>query len=196
MENKVKEAAPKYNFISPEEYLVMERASEEKHEYFYGYVQAMSGARLAHNQIASNLYTDIGSFLKNKECQILPSDMRISTPSHETYMYPDAQIVCGEPQMEDERFDTLTNPSVIIEILSESTQHMGKGRKFFFYRQIPSLKEYIMIDSKKRFLQIIRRQHDDLWKFEDLNETAAALIIQTIQLSLPINDVYRNTGLQ
>lgn len=195
MENKVKEAAPKYNFISPEEYLAMERASEEKHEYYYGYVQAMSGARLKHNQIASNLYSDIGSFLKNKSCQILPSDMRVSTPSHETYMYPDAQIVCGEPQMEDDSFDTLTNPSVIIEILSPSTQHIDKGRKFFFYRQIPSLKEYIMIDSKKRFIQTAIRQQDDLWKFEDLNETATELTIQTIQLSISMNDIYRNTGL-
>jgi Uma2 family endonuclease len=115
MENKVKEAASKYNFISPEEYLAMERA--------------------------------------------------------------------------------LTNPSVIIEILSVSTQHIGKGRKFFFYRQIPSLKEYIMIDSKKRFIQTAGRQNDDLWKFEDLNETAISLTIQTIDLALPINDIYRNTGL-
>ena len=195
MENKVKEAAPKYHFISPEEYLAMERASEEKHEYFYGYVQAMSGARLAHNQIAVNIYSKIGSYLEDKNCQILPSDMRVSTPSHETYMYPDAQIVCGEPQMEDDSFDTLTNPSVIIEILSVSTQHIDKGRKFFFYRQIPSLKECIMIDSKKRFIQIARRQHDDLWKFEDLNETATALTIQTIDLALSINDIYRNTAL-
>ncbi len=195
MENKVKEAVPKYNFISPEEYLAMERTSEEKHEYFYGYVQAMSGARLAHNQIAVNLYSKIGSYLEGKECQILPSDMRVSTPSHETYMYPDAQIVCGEPQMEDDRFDTLTNPSVIIEILSASTQHIDKGRKFFFYCQIPSLKEYIMIDSKKRFIQIATRQQDDLWKFEDLNEANTALIIQSIQLSISMNDIYRNTGL-
>ncbi|MGN6402313.1 MAG: Uma2 family endonuclease, partial [Flavisolibacter sp.] len=168
---------------------------EEKHEYFYGYVQAMSGARLAHNQIAINLYSKIGSYLENKNSQILPSDMRVSTPSHETYMYPDAQIVCGQPEMEDDSLDTLTNPSVIIEILSPSTQHIDKGRKFFFYRQIPSLKEYIMIDSKKRIIQIARRQNDDLWKFEDLNETNTELAIQTIQLSMSMNDVYRNTGL-
>jgi Uma2 family endonuclease len=161
----------------------------------YGYIQAMSGARLAHNQIAINLYSRIGSYLENKECQILPSDMRVSTPSHETYMYPDAQIVCGRPQMEDDSFDTLINPSVIIEILSPSAQHIDKGRKFFFYHQIPSLKEYIMIDSKKRFIQAARRQHEDLWKFEDLNETVPTLEIQTIQFSLSLDDIYRNTEL-
>jgi Uma2 family endonuclease len=96
MENEVKEPAPKYNFISPEEYLEMERASDEKHEYCEGIVKAMSGASLKHNYIAANLYIEIGAFLKDKECKILPSDMRVSTPSRDTYVYPDASIVCGE----------------------------------------------------------------------------------------------------
>ena len=113
MENEVKEPAPKYNYVSPEEYLEMERASSEKHEYYNGYVIDMSGARLKHNQIAVNLYTKLGSHLEGKNCQVLPSDMRVATPDRNAYMYPDATIVCGEPLLEDEKFDTLLNPSVV-----------------------------------------------------------------------------------
>ncbi|MBI1780431.1 MAG: Uma2 family endonuclease [Sphingobacteriales bacterium] len=195
MENIVNEAAPKYNFISPEEYLAMERASQEKHEYYDGYVVAMSGARLAHNQIAANLYTDIGSYLKGKDCQVLPSEMRVSSPAHDSYMYPDAQIVCGKPELEDEHFDTLINPAVIIEILSSSTQLIDKDRKFFYYKQIPSMKEYFMIDSKKRYIMAARKRQDELWQFEDISESADSVFIETIQFKLLLNDIYRNTGL-
>lgn len=195
MENLVNEAAPKYNFITPEEYLAMERASEEKHEYYDGYVVAMSGARLAHNQIAVNLYAKIGSYLEDKDCQILPSDMRVSSPSHDSYMYPDAQIVCGKPELEDEHFDTLINPSVIFEVLSTSTQAIDKGRKFFYYKQIPTIKEYFMIDSEKRYIIASRKRQDDLWQFEDFTENAESVFIETIQFKLSLNDLYRNTGL-
>ena len=138
MENEVKEPAPKYNYISPEAYLAAERASESRSEYYEGHIIAMAGASLKHNKIAMNLYREVGSFLKGSICNILPSDMRVSTPSHDSFMYPDAVIVCGEPQLEDDKFDTLLNPSAIFDILSPSTSNMDKGRKFFFYREIPS----------------------------------------------------------
>jgi len=195
MENEVKEPAPKYDFISPEEYLERERAAEYKNEYYYGQMLAMSGASLRHNRIDGNIISNIGNFLKGKNCMILPSNMRVSTPSHDSYMYPDASIYCGEPQLEDDKFDTLTNPSVIFEILSPSTRSIDKGRKFFFYRQIPSLKEYIMIDSLKRFIQIARKQDDDSWKFEDLNETHPSLHIQTINYHFPLSEIYYDTSL-
>jgi Uma2 family endonuclease len=90
MENEVKEPAFKYNYLSPAEYLAAGRAAEEKHEYYDGVVLAMSGAGRKHNYIASNLYTDIGHFLKGKNCRILPSEMRVSTPTRDSYIYPDA----------------------------------------------------------------------------------------------------------
>ena len=195
MENEVKEPAPKYNYISPEQYLEMERADERRNEYYDGYVQAMSGASMAHNRIDMNLLTELGNFLKGKKCKALPSHMRVSTPAHDTYMYPDALIVCDEPQLEDDKFDTLLNPSVIFEILSPSTQQIDKGRKFFFYQQIPSLKEYIMIDSKKRFIYIARKQNNDSWKLETLPEAASILHIQTIDFQLSLDELYYDTGL-
>ncbi|TMI75053.1 MAG: Uma2 family endonuclease [Bacteroidetes bacterium] len=195
MENEIKEPAPKYNYVSPDEYLEMERASTEKHEYYNGYVIAMSGARLKHNQIAVNLYAKIGSYLDGKKCQVLPAVMRVATPNRDAYIYPDATIVCGEPLLEDEKFDTLLNPSVVFEIWSPSTQKNDMGYKLLFYQHIHSLKEYIMIDSAKRFAQVVRKQPDGAWRFEDISGTHDALFISIVNLNLSFDDIYRNTGL-
>jgi len=195
MENEVKEPAFKYNYITPAEYLAAERAAEEKHEYYDGQVLAMSGASLKHNRIQSNLLINIGYYLKGKNCQILPGDMRISTPAHDAYMYADASIVCGEPQLEDDKFDTLLNPSVIFEILSPSTRSIDKGRKLFFYQRIPSLQEFIMIDSLQKNIQLVCKQSNGAWQFETITDPTKALFIKTIGFHPPLEEIYTNTGL-
>lgn len=195
MENEVKEPAPKYNYVSPEAYLAFERAAEYKNEYYYGQILAMSGASLKHNIIDRNIISTIGQFLKGKNCNILPGNMRVSTPTHDSYMYPDASIVCGEPILEDDQFDTLTNPSVIFEILSPSIRSIDKGRKFFFYQQIPSLKEYIMIDSLKRFIHIARKQSDQSWVVDTINKEVTRILITTINFPLSLDQIYEDTGL-
>ncbi|MBX2921357.1 MAG: Uma2 family endonuclease [Chitinophagaceae bacterium] len=195
MKNEVKEAAPKYNYISPQEYLETERASQHRSEYYDGHILAMSGASLSYNMIESNLVGNLFSFLEGSHCRVLPSNMRVSTPSSDAYMYPDVTIVCGEPQLEDNQFDTLLNPAVIIEILSPSTSSMDKGRKFFFYKEIPSLQEYIMIDSVKQYIIIARRQADNSWIFENLDANSAELYIQTIAFSLTLQKIYNGTGI-
>jgi len=158
MENEVKESAFKYNYTNPAEYLAAERAVEEKHEYYDGQVLAMGGASVKRIRINRNLTLNIGNYLEDKDCEILNTEMRVRTPTQDAYMYPDALIVCGKLQLEDDVFDTLLNPSVIFEVLSPSTRSIDKGRKFFFYRQLPALQEYIMIDSLKRFIQLARKQ--------------------------------------
>lgn len=125
----------------------------------------------------------------------MPSHMRVSTPSHDTYMYPDALIVCGEPELMADIFDTLLNPSVIFEILSPGTQQYDKTRKFLHYQQISSLQEFILIESKRRHVYIARRQSDGAWRFEDASETTTLLTIKTINSSVSLEDIYRNTGL-
>jgi Uma2 family endonuclease len=195
MENEVKEPAPKYNYISPDEYLEMERASDQKHEYYDGLVVAMSGASMEHNQIAMNLYSKIASFLDDKNCRIYPSDLRVSTPGRDTYIYPDASIVCGKPELEDNRADTLINPAVVFEILSRSTKKNDVGYKLIWYQHIPSLQEYIMIDSTKRFVQTVRKQADGAWRFEDIFNASAEFTIQTINFSIALDDIYRHTEL-
>jgi Uma2 family endonuclease len=195
MENEVKEPAPKYNFISPEEYFEMDMASDERLEYYDGFVEAISECSLNHNQIQTNIMISVGSFLKDKDCRLLPSHMRVTTPSHDTYMYPDALVYCGEAELQEKVFDTLLNPLVIFEILSPSTQQHDKSHKFFHYQQIPSLKEFVFIESKKRQILIARRQPDNAWRFDDVNETNTILSIKTISYDLPIDDIYQHTGL-
>jgi Uma2 family endonuclease len=195
MENEVKEPAPKYNYISPEEYFEMNMKSEERLEYYDGYVHAIDACSLNHNRIQANILISIGNLLNDKECSILPSHMRVSTPSHDTYMYPDALIVYGEPQLISDIFDTLLNPAVIFEILCPGTQQYHKSRKFLHYQQISSLQEFILIESKRRHVYIARRQSDGAWRFEDARETTTLLTIKTINSSVSLDEIYRNTGL-
>lgn len=178
--------------ITPTEYLVQERAAEYKHEYYKGQVTAMSGASLAHNRILINLITEIGTTLKGKACQILPSEMRVTVPSREAYMYPDAVIVCGDPELTDDQFDTLMNPVVIFEILSPSTAAHDRGKKFSFYQQIPSFREYVLIDSKKIFVEISRRAGGDRWQFDATSDPDGSLLINSIQSWLSLEELYRN----
>jgi len=150
----------------------------------------MAGAREAHNSIVANLIGEFHAFLKGKKCRVFPSDCRVSTPSANSYMYPDVSIVCDETEKRENEFDTVTNPSVIIEVLSDSTRDKDRGYKFFYYQQIPSLKEYILVDSMSYFVQCIYRQPDDSWKFEAINDINASISIRTIGLVLPLKDIY------
>ena len=192
MENEIKEPALKYNYTSAEEYLQMERSSSEKHELHHGTVITMTGASLKHNQIVSNLIGDISPFLKDKSCQVFPSDLRTKVPAEDTFTYPDVSIVCGEPELMDEHFDTILNPSVIIEVLSPSTEKYDKGNKFFYYMQIKSLTEYFMISSTEIYVHIGRKQNDNSWKFEEIKNETASLFINTIQHAISLKDVYTN----
>lgn len=195
MENVVKEPAPKFNFISPQEYLEMERASEEKHEYFDGHVYNMSGASMNHVQITSNVFLKVGVFLEGKECDIYVKDLKVTNIHKDSYTYPDLLIVCGEKEFEDEHQDILLNPSVIIEILSPSTRSIDKGRKFFYYQQIKSLKEYFMIDTVKQRVFITRKQPDVRWLTELPLETGS-IFIETINFHLSLSDIYNRTGIE
>jgi Uma2 family endonuclease len=192
MENEIKEPALKYNYISAQEYLEMERSSPEKHELHRGTVITMTGASLKHNQIVSNLVADIGTFLKGKSCQVFPSDLRTKVPTADTFTYPDVSIVCGEPELMDEHFDTILNPSVIIEVLSPSTEKYDKGNKFLYYMQISSLKEYFMISSTEIYIQTACKQSDSSWKFEEIKDINASLFINTIEHNISLNDIYGN----
>lgn len=188
-------AAPILKHISPKEYLDMEVSAEEKHEYFDGEVVAMAGARENHIAITANLTGELHSYLKSNPCRVFPNELRVATPSSTSYMYPDVAIVCGKMEKKDGEFDTCTNPSVIIEVMSESTRNRDMGYKFFYYQQIPSLKEYILVDSLNYYVTIIRRQKDDSWKFDTTTDITTSLDIRTISVSIPLTDVYDKVSL-
>ena len=187
----VEEPAVKYQtLMGPAEYLSWERAAATKHEYAEGLIVSMAGASSNHNLILSNIIGNCHAALKNKPCNIYPSDLRVYVKARESYFYPDATIVCGEPELSDEVKDTIKNPAVIFEILSPSTEEYDLGKKFFFYMQIESLKEYITIDSSTCHVRTGRRQPDNSWKFEEYTDHAEALLISAIQLQLPLAEMY------
>ena len=184
------EPALKYNNISPDEYLAVERAALEKHEYYQGEVFAVSGASLQHNVIFSNLFTDIGTKLKGKSCKPYGSDLRIHIPKNTLYTYPDISIICGEAHLTDNEFDTATNPTVIIELLSKSTRNYDKGVNFTLYRDIDALKEYILVDTEKIYAEKHVRNVDGSWQLTDYRSLQQSITIDSIQLNILLKDIY------
>ncbi len=186
--------SPLSRSVSPQEYLVKERKSKDKNEYFEGRITALAGASLAHNRIVINLIRVVGNALAGKPCEILPSDIRVTIPSRKSYMYPDATIVCGTPEMEDERFGTLLNPKVIFEILSPSTRDHDRGRKFHYYQQIPSFREYILIDSTECFVEQSVLQDSGSWISDAISDPDGYLFLSSIRCSLSLRQLYRNVS--
>jgi Uma2 family endonuclease len=190
MENLVQEPAPKYNYISQEEYLEMERAALEKHEYYQGEIFAMSGASLKHNEVFSNLFGEIQGKLKGKSCKPYGSDLRIHVPKNSLYTYPDISIICDKANLTDDKFDTATNPAVIIELLSKSTRNYDRFEKFSLYRDITALKEYILVDTQKIHIENYVRNADNTWQLTDYNVISDNLIITAVNISVSIADIY------
>ena len=191
---EINEAVPKYYpKMSPSEFLEWERKQEYKHEYVNGEVLAMYGASISHNRIASNIIIDVGSFLKERSCEVFGSDLRVSVKWKDSYFYPDIIITCDELEFDDAKIkDTITNPTVIFEILSSSTEDYDMGRKQFYYMQIESLKQYILIDSKKIYVRVItRRNEEKTWKFDELNSLDGILSIDAINFKISITDLYK-----
>jgi len=188
-------AATALKYVTLQDYLATEASAEEKHEYFDGQIVAMAGAREAHNRIVANIMREAGIFLKGKTCDVFPSDLRVATPSSNSYMYPDITIICGDMEKKDGEFDTCTNPSVIIEVMSETTRDRDMGYKFFYYQQIPSLKEYILVDSFNYYVAVIHRQKDDSWKFDTVTGIDASININSVGLSLNLGEIYYKVAL-
>lgn len=180
-------------YISPEEYLEMEKDAFEKHEYFLGEVYAMAGATETHILIADNISGELHSFLKGKKCREFSSDFRVSSLLFDTYMYPDIIIVCGKKELKPGVFNTLTNPDVIIEVLSLSTEERSRGMKFLFYRQIPSFKEYLLVETEQCKVTSYRKQDDGAWEEFVIEGITSSLYIATIEMEIPMKEVYALT---
>lgn len=190
MEHELNEPVPVYKNISAAEYLAVERNAFEKHEFYQGEVFAMSGASLKHNKIFSRIFGELASKLKGKNCMPFGSDLRIHIPKNTLYTYPDISIVCGETECTDNFFDTVLNPSVIIELLSKSTRNYDKGEKFSLYRDIDSLQEYILIDTERINVEKHIRNHDNSWQLTEFKSLEDSFLINTVDLSIALNDIY------
>lgn len=177
---------------SEEEYLRIENDAFEKSEYFQGQIIKMAGATPNHNRVKENVVVEVGIVLKkNKSCRSSSSDQRIHIPANSLYTYPDIVIVCGPNKFSKLDRITITNPSVIIEILSLSTSEYDRGEKFKLYRDIETLQEYVLVDSRKPYAQVFRRMPDNQWILaDDAFSLSESITIQTIGAALQMADLY------
>ena len=177
--------------ITSQDYLTAERQSDIKHEYWQGETFAMAGATEAHNLIVANVVGELRNQLKKRPCKLYPSDMRVRIPRGNSYKYPDIVVVCGKSQFEDDEHDTLLNPTVLIEVLSPSTEAYDRGAKFREYRAIDSLQAYLLISQDKPLLECYTRQENTpFWLFSDTAGPDADLELPAIACRLALIEVY------
>lgn len=177
-------------FISEKEYLEKERKALTKSEYFNGEVFAMAGASSNHNVITAALIGELYGFLKRTNCKVHPSDLRVSNQLNDFYTYPDVTIVCGKEEFLDDEFDTLLNPTVLIEVLSPTTGRQERGLKFKLYRSIPSLQNYVMISSSEVLADVFTRMKNEEWMLNISKERKGSIHISAIDHDLSLRDIY------
>ncbi|MBA3314940.1 MAG: Uma2 family endonuclease [Planctomycetota bacterium] len=174
---------------SVEEYLSLEHNSEAKHEFYNGEIFAMAGASEPHNLVAGNIVTSLNIALRERECRVYPSDMRVRIPSG-LYTYPDATVVCGAPDVEEYRgLETLKNPLLIVEVLSKSTEGYDRDAKFDFYKSIPSLKGYLLVSQDKPKADHLSRR-DDGWLLSSALGLDASICIPELEVTLALVEIY------
>ena len=189
---EIKEPAVAYGKekISIKKYLEMENAAVEKHEYYKGEIFAMSGSKVPHNAISGNLYVALANRLKGKKCKPFNSDQRIHIPPNTLFTYPDISIICGEViTLNDDDYNVL-NPVTIIEVLSKSTKNYDRGEKFKLYRDISTLKEYILADSESIQIEVFRLNEKSHWELEEYNSINDLLHVKVIKEKIPLSEIY------
>lgn len=185
-----KEFSEHFFRMTEAEYLAYEAASEVRHEYVGDWVVSMAGASLADERIVRNVIVGLEPELRQRGCEPLGSNIRVKTPS-KMRAYPDITILCGEPQMVDDLGPSLTNPSVVIEILSPSTADFDRGAKFDHYCSIPEFTEFVLIWQDEKRIEIRRRQPDGTWTLGNVTGEDLQLTIQSLGITLPAEVIYR-----
>jgi Uma2 family endonuclease len=176
-------------WISPEEYLALERQAEIRSEYFAGEVFAMAGATWTHNLIVLNVAEELRSHRKGGTCEVFVSDMRVEVSPTGLYTYPDVVVVCGQPQFKDANEDTLLNPTVIMEVLSKSTASYDRGEKFEHYGSLPSLTDYLLIAQDRAAVEQ-RTRAEQGWQLTFHYGLDAVVSLPSLGCELRLSDVY------
>jgi Uma2 family endonuclease len=177
--------------ITAAEYLAAERKSPERHEFLKGEIIPMTGASRPHNLIANKISRLLGNGLDELDYEVYQSDMRVHNPVSESYSYPDVVVVKGAPQLINDEFDTLLNPVLIIEVLSPGTESYDRGDKALAYRQIPSLREYVLVAQDKAVVEHWVRLEENKWQVEEIKGLDATLRLLDGMCEINLADVYR-----
>ncbi len=175
--------------FTPEEYLARERKALDKSEYRDGQIYTIPGASRKHNLITGNTLAELHVQLRNRVCEVYPSDMRVKVSPPGTYTYPDVVVVCEEPQFEDTHFDTLLNPTVLIEVLSPSTAAYDRGEKFASYQKLDSLCEYVLISQDRVRVEHYLRQ-EQTWDLTEFHSLSDVFQLVSIVCELSLQAIY------
>lgn len=178
--------------LTEDEYLAIEETAEFRSEFYAGEMFAMAGASRQHNDVKENLSIEIGGRLKGSGCRTYSADMRVKIQRTGLYTYPDFIIVCGRPEFAAGKgLDTLLNPQVVAEILSDTTESYDRGSKFLQYRRLPSLKEYVLISQDRVLVERFVRQPDETWVLTTFDDPAGDFALTTVPVRVPLADLYR-----
>ncbi len=179
----------KQPFYTPEEYLLLERQATCKSELINGSIVAMTGVSRAHNLIAGNIFSEIHTQLKGRVCEVYRNDMRVAVNPTGLYTYPDVVVACGEIQFDDEYSDTLLTPSLIVEVLSPSTEAYDRGDKFAHYRRLQSLQEYVLVSQTQALIECYTRQGEQ-WLLTEVTALEDTMELASISCILSLAEVY------
>lgn len=184
---------PYYSF---EDYLAAEReCRDEKHEYVAGQVFAMTGASFNHNLIAANLVRHLGNRLESGPCLVVAADMRLRIETADACTYPDVIVLCDRPSFHDGRRDVLTNPTLLVEVLSPSTEGYDRGGKFALYRHLPSLRQYLLVAQDRCAVDVFTRQPGDRWILDAYTDPRAEIPLDSVGCTLPVGEIYAKADL-
>ena len=181
--------------FSIDEYLGLEENSSSKSEYCQGEIFSMSGGSLEHNRIVADVLTELNVALRGKQCQVFPSDLRLYIASKQVLTYPDIVVVCGLPQLLPGRTDTITDATLVVEVLSPSTQEYDRNGKFRIYRDLPSFSEYLLIAQDEIRVEHHRRQGPGQWLMTEHISRNAEVVLSSIEVAVSMGEIYRRIGL-
>ncbi len=178
--------------LTEAEYLDIERSAELKSEFYDGEMFAMAAGTLARSRITTNLTREVGNRLGQGRCLPFNADLRIKVVATGLFTYPDLSVICGPPEFVDDHPDTIVNPTVLIEVLSDSTEAYDRGKKFEHYRQIPTLKEYLLVSQREPRIEQFVRQSDDRWFLKEAAGMDTSLELPSLKISISLGEVFAN----
>ena len=176
--------------LTEAQYLAIERQASFKSQFYRGEMFAMSGASHLHNIIQANLIRQLGNRLEGTPCQAVGSDLRVLVSATGLYTYPDAVVMCDPAKFLDGQFDTLVNPKILFEILSDSTEKYDRGTKMSHYMQIDSLQEYVLVSQTEPRVEVYQRSTDGKWSYSDARGLAASFALESVGITLPLSEIY------
>ncbi len=188
--------AHKIPHLSVAEYIKQEIETNTKHEYHNGKIYALAGGTLNHGLISGNIFSKMMSKLENKNSPCVPfnSDIKLYIEHSNSYVYPDSMVVCGDFENSEEDENSIVNPVLIVEVLSKSTAEYDRGDKFYLYRQIPTFKEYVLIEQKKHVVDVhFKSEFSDLWKIVRYQGLDKIIQLQSIGIEVSMKELYHRT---